>query len=81
MAEFRAKVSEKYQIQIPKGVRDELQIERGDRLLFRVSGKKLVVKVEKSGLAKLGKKCTRPCSHLWYFTLFSKTGKVYQRIS
>ena len=47
MVEVRSKVSEKYQVQIPKGIREELRIERGDRLLFRTRGKKLVVEVEK----------------------------------
>ena len=47
MAEIRAKVSEKYQVQIPKEIRKKLQIERGDRLLFRTRGKTLVVEVER----------------------------------
>jgi AbrB family looped-hinge helix DNA binding protein len=47
MAGIRAKVSEKYQVQIPKGIRKELRIERGDRLFFRTRGKMLVVEVEK----------------------------------
>lgn len=47
MAEIRSKVSEKYQVQIPKEIREKLRIERGDRLLFRTRGKTLVVKVEK----------------------------------
>jgi len=47
MVETKAKVSEKYQVQIPKEIRDKLRIERGDRLLFRTRGKTLVVEVEK----------------------------------
>ena len=48
MAETEAKVSEKYQVHIPKEIRKELRIERGDRLLFRTQGETLVVEVEKS---------------------------------
>lgn len=47
MAESKAKVSEKYQVHIPKEIRKELRIERGDRLLFRTQGETLVVEVEK----------------------------------
>lgn len=40
-----AKVSTKYQIVVPKKVREALEIERNDILLFEVKGK--VVKLEK----------------------------------
>lgn len=46
MAEVEAKVSEKYQVHIPKKIREELQIKRGDMLLFQASGKKIVVEVK-----------------------------------
>lgn len=47
MAGVRSKVSEKYQVQIPKEIREKLQIGRGDRLIFRMRGKRLMVEVEK----------------------------------
>jgi len=47
MAEPKAKVSEKFQVQVPKEIRKKLRIERGDRLVFRTKGKVLVIEVEK----------------------------------
>ena len=47
MVWIKAKVSEKYQVQIPKEIREKLRIERGDRLLFRTRGEALVVEVER----------------------------------
>lgn len=47
MAELKARVSEKFQVQIPKDIRKKLRIERGDRLVFRAKGKILIIEVEK----------------------------------
>lgn len=47
MDELKAKVSKKFQVQIPKEVRRKLRIERGDRLVFRIRGKAMMVEVEK----------------------------------
>ncbi|MCS4542472.1 MAG: AbrB/MazE/SpoVT family DNA-binding domain-containing protein [Euryarchaeota archaeon] len=42
-----ATVSEKYQIQIPKEVREKLGIERGDKVIFQEKDDMLFVKVKK----------------------------------
>lgn len=45
--ESEAKISEKFQVQIPKRIREETGIGRGDRLVFSVKGGKLIVTVKK----------------------------------
>ena len=45
--EAEAKVSEKYQVQIPKRIREKVGIGRGDRLVFKLKGKEMLLRVKR----------------------------------
>jgi AbrB family looped-hinge helix DNA binding protein len=39
-----SKVTQKYQATIPQGVREKLEIEKGDRVIFEIEDEKVVLK-------------------------------------
>jgi AbrB family looped-hinge helix DNA binding protein len=39
-----SKVTQKYQATIPRGVREKLEIEKGDRVIFEIEDEKVVLK-------------------------------------
>ncbi len=41
---FTSKVTQKYQATIPQAVREKLEIEKGDRVIFEIEDEKVVLK-------------------------------------
>jgi AbrB family looped-hinge helix DNA binding protein len=53
---FKTKITKKGQVTIPKEIRDEIGINRGDVLMIKSSGGKIVVEESKKDLMKLAGK-------------------------
>jgi antitoxin PrlF len=43
-SKLTSKVTQKYQATIPQGVREKLEIEKGDRVIFEIEDEKVVLK-------------------------------------
>jgi antitoxin PrlF len=43
-SKLTSKVTQKYQATIPQGVREKLEIEKGDRIIFEIEDEKVVLK-------------------------------------
>lgn len=43
-SKLTSKVTQKYQATIPQGVREKLEIEKGDRIIFEIEDDKVVLK-------------------------------------
>jgi AbrB family looped-hinge helix DNA binding protein len=45
-SKLTSKVTQKYQATIPRGIREKLEIEKGDRVIFEIEDEKVVLKNE-----------------------------------
>ena len=43
-SKLTSKVTQKYQATIPQGIREKLEIEKGDRVIFEIEDEKVVLK-------------------------------------